>query len=362
VQVALCTPYGLDRISGISVFVRALQQALLDLGHEVTIFAPTRDRKYRPLRTLRLSVRTAVGLLRRRGNLDAIHANQPHVQSVAALLVARILGTRLVVTYHSPMPPAQDRFSALVQIASHRVLQRFADSLVFVSEATKQSYAPVRGTVIYLGVDSTLVRTPRTSARAVPFRLVYAGRQTRSKGFFDLLDAIGQLGAEFPDQFRLSLLGDTAPEERAEREARLAALRGVVEDLGAREPDFVLQTLASSDAILLPSYREGLPLILMEAMALGCIPIASRTGGIPELVEHGTTGLLVTPGDPNGLAAAVSALMANPQLRAGLSEQARTVVRTRFLFSRTVEEYVCLYEGTTTVPAQRPNASRHNAR
>ena len=76
--------------------------------------------------------------------------------------------------------------------------------------------------------------------------------------------------------------------------------------------------------------RDILPNVLKEAMAVGVAVVTTRLDGIEELVEHGGTGLLVAPGDPNGLAASIELLLGDKKLREGLATRARTVVEQRF--------------------------------
>lgn len=360
-RIALCTPYPINRISGISTFVGFLRTELRARGYDAEIVAPEDDSDGRPGRTFRLAARTALTVLRSDG-LDIVHANQPHLQSAAAFIAARIVGARFVATYHSEIPPARRFLAGFLQAASHRLIAAFGDAIVFVSQATLRAYGGRRSRVIYLGVDATLLRTPRPAPSATSLRLVFAGRQTRPKGFFDLLDAVERVVGGTDGRIRLTLIGDTPADEQTERDARVVALGEIVDDLGRVEPDKVVSTLAESDAIVLPSYREGLPLVLMEAMALGCVPVATRVGGIPELVSDGTTGLLLAPGDLDALASAISTLMKDTKGRMDLSDRARSAIEDRFLFSRTVDEYIHLYEALVARAAQRPTTSRQRAR
>jgi glycosyltransferase involved in cell wall biosynthesis len=118
--------------------------------------------------------------------------------------------------------------------------------------------------------------------------------------------------------------------ERANLEDRVArlGLGNRVIFLGQR--DDVPHLLASSDLFVLPSLHEGLPLALLEAMALGLPVVASSIGGIREVVTDGKTGLLVPPGDPVALAGAIGRLFDDPELARRLSTAAQESVRERF--------------------------------
>src|SRR5206468_6418616 len=88
-----------------------------------------------------------------------------------------------------------------------------------------------------------------------------------------------------------------------------------------------LAEIANADALVLPSFMEGLPIVLMEAMALGTAVIASRVAGIPELVQDGTSGLLFSPGDWTGLVGCMNRILEDSDLRQRLQENGRTAVR-----------------------------------
>jgi glycosyltransferase involved in cell wall biosynthesis len=102
--------------------------------------------------------------------------------------------------------------------------------------------------------------------------------------------------------------------------------------------------LAELDVLVLPSLWEGFGLVLLEAMAAGRPVVASRVGPIPEVVLHGETGLLVEPGEPEPLAAALIELLEHPTLAARLGAAGRRRVREHFTLDRMVAETEALYE------------------
>jgi glycosyltransferase involved in cell wall biosynthesis len=93
----------------------------------------------------------------------------------------------------------------------------------------------------------------------------------------------------------------------------------------------------------MPSLHEGLPYTLLEAMALGKPVIASRVGGLAEVIEDGITGILVQPGDPVALADAIQRLVAAPSLRMRLGEEAQRVQRARYSLEAMTSSYLQLY-------------------
>jgi glycosyltransferase involved in cell wall biosynthesis len=108
-----------------------------------------------------------------------------------------------------------------------------------------------------------------------------------------------------------------------------------------------LAQIAASDILVLPSFMEGLPIVLMEAMALGTPVIASRVAGIPELVEDGRTGLLFTPSDWAALGACMRRLLDDAHLRERLAQNARTAVHEEFDIDKSAEAMRNLLSGRT---------------
>jgi glycosyltransferase involved in cell wall biosynthesis len=105
---------------------------------------------------------------------------------------------------------------------------------------------------------------------------------------------------------------------------------------------------------VLPSLSEGLSNVLLESMAAGVPVVATRVGGTPEAVEHGETGLLVAPADPQGLAEAIAGLLRNPELAARLAAAGRRSVRERFGMDRMVHATVQLYLNLLARKAAQP--------
>ena len=158
---------------------------------------------------------------------------------------------------------------------------------------------------------------PESAEELPPGTLVFAGRLTAQKGLPTALDALARVPAA-----RLVLVGDGPDREALERQAREAGLNGRIEFRGSRPREDVLRALAGAEAALLPSEWENLPHAAIEALAVGTPVIATAVGGVPEIVRDGVNGLLVPPGDPEVLAAAIERLLQDRKLRARLAKAA----------------------------------------
>jgi glycosyltransferase involved in cell wall biosynthesis len=168
----------------------------------------------------------------------------------------------------------------------------------------------------------------------------------RTKGVLDLVRAIPIILRSVPEATFViagrGLHGGESPESIMElaRSLRVAhALRCPGWVSGAMKESF----LRESDVFVLPSYFEALPVALLEAMARGVPVIATRVGGIPDVIEDGVNGLLVDPGQPEALARAIIAMLTDDALRTRLREAARTHVRKRYSTEAVIEDLAALY-------------------
>lgn len=193
---------------------------------------------------------------------------------------------------------------------------RRAAYVVCPSEYIAERAAAWRGTSDGIAV---LPNPAPDASEAVPFELsserplvAFAGRLTAAKNLGVALHAVGRL----PDA-TLVVAGDG--EERAQLE-RLAGAR--VQFLGARPRDEVLGLLAAADVAVLPSAWENFPHAAVEALAMGTPVVATRVGGVPEIVRDGENGLLVDAGDADAFAAALERVLRDDDLRARLSAAA----------------------------------------
>lgn len=184
--------------------------------------------------------------------------------------------------------------------------------------------------VIPTGVDTRRFSPPsgRTPVRRCP-RILALGRLHPVKDFPLLLRAAARLRAAGVP-FRLFLGGEGPEGERLAREARTLGLRGRVRLLGGVAPALTPALYRRVDLFVLSSRSEGLPVVLLEAMATGLPVVATRVGGVPECVGDGETGLLVPPGDPEALAGALRRLLVDPERRARLGRAARERVLARY--------------------------------
>jgi glycosyltransferase involved in cell wall biosynthesis len=172
--------------------------------------------------------------------------------------------------------------------------------------------------------------------------LLFLGHVLRDKGVYDLVHAFARVTRKFP---RAKLvLGGIGDLEGVQQLAAQLEISDRLSCPGWLGPDRKSAALASSLIFLLPSYAEGMPMALLEAMSWGLPVIATPVGGIPQVVDHEVNGLLVAAGDAEGLAAQIERLLADPALRERLGASARARIETDFSLRDALERLTAIYK------------------
>ncbi|MEP6593275.1 MAG: glycosyltransferase [Acidobacteriota bacterium] len=229
------------------------------------------------------------------------------------------------------------------QIRLQRLAYRAATKVVANSPAarevlTAEGVAPGSIAVIANGVDPLWFDLPDHQR---PIRTVITVANLRpEKSHEALLEAAAALAPTHPD-LRFQIVGDGPRRQALEARAAALGLGGSVHFLGHR--DDVPALLAAADLFVLPSRSEAFPNGVIEAMAAGLPVVACAVGGLVDLIEPGTTGLLVPPGDAAALAAAIARLAGDAVEAASLGRAARLAVRQRYSFDRMVGSFEDLY-------------------
>jgi colanic acid/amylovoran biosynthesis glycosyltransferase len=269
-----------------------------------------------------------VGWLRRSGAAH-LHAHFGTNSAEVAMLARVLGGPPYSFTVHGP-----EEFDAPVALGLGEKIARSAFVVAISSFGRSQLYRWVAHSqwpkveVVHCGLDDAFHSAPFGAAPAAP-RLVCVGRLCEQKGQLLLLEATRRVVANGA-ALELVLAGDG--EMRAELEAKIVALglRDHVRITGWIDGGRVRDEILAARALVLPSFAEGLPVVIMEAMALRRPVISTFVAGIAELVRQGEDGWLVPAGDVAALAAAIEACLAtSPARLAEMGEGARARVLQR---------------------------------
>lgn len=255
---------------------------------------------------------------------DVIDAHYAFPDGTAAALMARRFNVPLTLTVRGGDLDLLTRFRArrrLIRWTLQRADRVFAVSRHMAERAIRFGARADRVRVIENGVDldrfsyveQSDARRQLGIAAGEPL-LLSVGHLIPEKGHHVLLEALARLPGNGSRAARLFLIGDdptprSAHRRRLERRIRELKLEGRVELAGPRPQSELRAWYGAADALVLPTFREGCPNVVREALACGAPVIASRVGGVPELISSGTMGLLVEPGDVPGLAAAIAAAL-----------------------------------------------------
>lgn len=318
------------------------------------------------LRALTVDVLALARYLRRQQH-DVVHVHGSLI-GVQARLAARLAGVPVVVAeahgfaFHEGQRSAVRRALMLLE---RFLCRHLTDVLVVVSEedaqlAREHGFRPCPEQIVHVpgvGIDAERFRPPTPDERAAARAalglgqdedvVLFVGRLVAEKGVAELAAAFAELADRHP-RARLVVVGDLLPSERDTSTGprvleawESGPLRERVLLLGRRHD--IPQLLRAADVFVLPSYREGMPVALLEAMASGLPVVTTDVRGCREAVVDQVSGLLVPPRDAPALALAVDRLLSSPWLRADLGEAARRRVEERYTVAKSLEPLLRVY-------------------
>lgn len=320
-----------------------LGEGLAREGFEVALLRRRPGFDWRCVATLRQYLR--------RKQVDLIHAHQytPFAYALAARGASS--GPKVLFTEHGRFFPD---YPSWKRILFNRALLRRGDRVVAVGDAVRRALVANEGIaerridVIYNGTPLErfeMLPAPGEARRALgiapeDFVALQVARLDRIKDHATSLRAMARLRRELP-QAKLLLTGDGPEREALARLTNELQLQDTVAFLGMRRD--VPNLLAAADVFLLSSVSEGIPVTVIEAMAAGVPVVSTDVGGVPEVIQHGDTGLLCSAGDAAALAAHLSTIHRDRSLASALASNAKQRVKESFSEQAMMEYYQTLY-------------------
>ena len=357
VQVATVASYLVEQpdvnLSAVLLNEGRLASELRRLGVQVTVIDESRNSAVRIVALLTRYLREH--------HVEVVHTHR-YKESVVGSIAAKLAGVPHVIrTVHGMPEPMRgwDRVKAWAYGAVDRAtLWWFADLIIAVSkrmaETLKDSgYAPTPVTHIHNGVDPRKVRATRTGDAVRrelgigPRALLVgtAGRLSHVKGHRYFLRAAQRI-LETEGDARFLIVGDGPLRHELRASAAHLRVEGACLLLGPRTDIYDL--IAAMDIFVLPSLDEGIPMVILEAMALGTPVVATAVGGVPEVIRHRETGLLVAPRDERALADACLELARNRDWAQTFGARARRVVDEAFSHERNGHALMEVYRRVTS--------------
>jgi glycosyltransferase involved in cell wall biosynthesis len=372
-NVLLASPWPLEFRGGVTVVLRMLGDGLNKTGAQVTYLLPTHGRKvekfkdqnnasYRvPMRLPRIPAhpwrgwiafflffpvtcaRLARILVRHRTDIVNAHYFSEHW--LYFLFLRRFMRFRLVVSVHGTDLEGPDGTRNLKTLERwHRQI----DGMVFCSEASKrqtigrQSRLFAKTKVILNAIDVNALPRPIPASERGDY-IVCSGHLQEHKGQDILLRAFAEIADDFP-HLGLELVGDGPMRDQLEALIQDPKLNGRVTLRGGLPREAALPIMQKAILTCVPSRRETFGLVLLESMAMEVPIVATRVGGIPEVVRDGTEALLSPSEDHKHLAQAIRRLLKDSQLRADLIKCARVRLFETFTSERFTRDYRCYLE------------------
>jgi glycogen(starch) synthase len=351
------------KIGGIEVWGTRLLQALRERGYEYTVIAscddpalPDRDR-YEGIPVYRFpfwnalaarnvgqlaEITRAIEKIKRAVEPDLVHLNLTGPSVYFHLQTAAADRAPLLVSLHQPLENQSTRPDSIVS----RILR----SAGWVTAASEMVHGTARQILPEITPRSSLIQFGFDARDAEPAplpldqpRLLCLGRHLFEKGFDLAIAAFSTLVRRFPE-LRLIIASDGPARPDLERQTAELGLTGAVDFIGWVEAAGIPALLNSATLVLMPSrVIEGFGLVAMEAAMMGRPVVATRSGGLPEVVIDGKTGLIVDKEDSDGLAAAVSYLLDHRDVAVKMGHAARTRAQAMFGWERHVDAFDSLY-------------------
>lgn len=277
--------------------------------------------------------------------ISHLHNHFADSSATVAMLAGRLANLPFSFTLHGPTelfaPESWHLGEKVAQASLVVCISHFARSQVMLF-SDPAHWSKLR--IVHCGVVPGRydMMVPAAAARTTGMKLLFVGRLAPVKGLRVLFEAFEQARITAPE-ITLTVIGDGP--DRQWVDAAAARIGGITV-LGYRSQDSVAETLAQSDALVLPSFAEGVPVALMEAMVSKRPVIATRVGGVAELVEDGVSGRLVAPGDASALAEAMIELGQDAGLRQKMGAAGRAKVCAEFDIDKEAVWLKALLEGT----------------
>jgi glycosyltransferase involved in cell wall biosynthesis len=275
----------------------------------------------------------------KRLDLDLLHAHFANRPAWVAMAASAISGSPFSFTAH-----AKDIYRDTVDKEYWRLLMNRSSFAVTVTAANVDYIKKLvddtsanKLRLLYNGVEVDDVAVRRLIDRGATPRIGCVARLVEKKGVDTLLDALRFL-RDRDLEFECVIVGDGSLAEPLRAQASELGLEGRARFLGATAHESALEVIRQSDVVVLPCRvtadgdRDALPTVLLEALAAGVPCVSTPVGGVPEIVVHGETGLLVSPDDPAALAAAIERLTGDAEMWRRFSTRSRQ--RAQRLFDR----------------------------
>ena len=279
---------------------------------------------------------------------DLVHLNACGASTFFHLRTAAAVPSPVLLTIHGATMILENANGA------HTIMGSLLRSATWSTAVSEAMLAYGRSLAPEIASRSSLIsnglRLPGIDPTPLPWeppRVLCIGNMIERKGFDVLVDAFSQVIRRFPET-RLVLAGNGAERERLEGQIAGLGLTDYVETPGWVPPEQIGELINSASIVVVPSrLPEGFGLVALQAAQLARPVVATRTGGLPEVVDDGRTGLIVDVNDAAGLADALAFLLSLPETAARMGQEGKRRAQEKFGWEQCVDAYDNLYRELT---------------
>lgn len=263
-----------------------------------------------------------------RQNIEHLHNHFANSSCHVTLLASTLGGVTFSFTLHGPAIFFEPKFWHLGEKIKRAL---FVSCISYYSRSQGMVFATLddwqKMHIIHCGVDPSLFKSVTHQGKGL--RLLYVGRLAATKGLPILLESLAQLQPKYRE-LSLTVIGDGVEKERLQQMTKDLNLEGMVNFVGYQSQTSVRNYLQQTDIFVMSSFAEGVPVVLMEAMAAGVPSIATQIAGVSELIEDGVNGYLVPPGNVSALTEKLDTLIISPDVRSKFGVLGRQKVEKEF--------------------------------
>ena len=277
-------------------------------------------------------------------SISHLHVHFATPAATVAMILTHVSAVEMSMTVHGP----DEFYDVSNYYLSEKIrTSKFVVCISFFAQSQLMKLSPgsewSKFDVVRLGVDSSEFAPRGRKAAEGPVQVLCVGRLVSAKGQRILIEAVDRLKRD-GHRLELQLVGDGVDRSDLERLVVVRGLTDVVRFVGAVNQDEIRAYYQRADIFALASFAEGIPVVLMEAMAMEIPCVATRITGIPELIEDGVSGLLVSPSDVEGMAAAMLRLMESAELRESLGKAGRQRVQQNYELATSADRLADVFQ------------------
>jgi len=284
-------------------------------------------------------------------NFTILHTHSTEA-GIICRIAAKLAGVPIIIHTVEGIPYSKTRpkYINLLTYLGERIATRFSNKIITLSDSMTEYYISKnignrsQYTTIYAGIDIQRIKNSVSNEKIrgkSRFNVIMIARKTEGKGYPDYFSAIRAIMRSNSDSFHFFSIGDGDQMQKYNKMSM--DLSKVYTDLGyVSENSDVYAALKACDLLVLPSYREGTPKVIYEAMALGIPVIATNIAGIPEQVIDGITGFIIPVKNPKVLAERIVRIKNNPKMAARLGKEAQKYVQ-KFSAQKMISQIHTLY-------------------